>query len=263
MVPFEPAQPDQIEERFKTDLSVLDDVIAFCDRLGNTATNGRALGHISRVQFVTLFHFVKALKSIRAVQSLFTNGFEQDAEMILRVLIEQAILVRWINTEDADDRARAYALYLRHKQHQLVKLIEEVMPEFELPGVSVDQIKKSHEEYKQLETREKWYALTRNLFGLAAETGMQKSYVFYAGGTDLIHSNPTREADYIRGVADEIWFNTTPSMPDNGLTPIIAAQHMLFLADVFNDVFGLSFADELATLMERAQQPPRAAPRSE
>ncbi len=147
MPPFDSASSEQIRDRYKIDLQLLDDVVQMCDRLGAT-TSGLQLSEISRVQFVVLFHFVKALKSGRAIRLLFSSGFGEDAEMLLRVLVEQAILIRWIHKDESDERARAYALYLRHKQYQILSVIKKVMPDLELPGVSIADIEKSHEEYQ-------------------------------------------------------------------------------------------------------------------
>jgi hypothetical protein len=43
-------------------------------------------------------------------------------------------------------------------------------------------------------------------------------------------------------------------MPDGGVVLAIAAQHLLFIADVVNDVFGFDAGDRLRTLMDQVQQ---------
>ena len=57
---------------------------------------------MSPLQFFVLFQYVKAVKSGQAIRILFLNGHAEDAEMLLRVLVEQAILLRWVHKENSD-----------------------------------------------------------------------------------------------------------------------------------------------------------------
>jgi len=67
---------------------------------------------------------------------------------------------------------------------------------------------------------------------------------------------PSIEAAFVRKTNDETLFNTVASMPEYGLTVLIAAQHLLFIADVFNDQFGLGAGATLQALMDEAKSLP-------
>ena len=253
--PFPPATRAQIEARFPIErdllvrtLSAVGDLIARLD--------GRPMGGMTRVEFLVLFQSVKAFKTGQAIERLFFDGYQEDAEVLLRVLVEQAIVIRWVHQEDSDNRARAYALFLGEKQFARLRLIREVMPTLDLGRVPVAEIEKAHAEYERLPNKDRWRSLTGDVGKLAASSGMRASYLFYVYGTDFIHSNPTIEASYVREVGSETWFNTVASMPANGLTPVIVAQHLLFIADVLNDQFGLAAGASLRTLMDEAERPP-------
>ena len=83
---------------------------------------------------------------------------------------------------------------------------------------------------------------------------MTMSYeLAYRRGSDLIHTNPVIEHDYVDIVGDATVFNAVACTPDNGLVPVLTAHHLLLIADVFNEVFGLEAGDALQALMKRIQ----------
>ncbi len=125
MAPFQSADSSQVRARFNPELNLLESVLEFVNELGGRF-DGMDLGGMSREQFFVLFQYVKAFKSAQAIRLLFLHGHAEDAEMLLRVLIEQAILLQWVHKEDSDERARAYALILREKQFKILTKVREV-----------------------------------------------------------------------------------------------------------------------------------------
>ena len=119
MVSFQPADAGQIRERFDSELGLLEDVLEFVNQLG-ARLDGMDLSDISRLQFLVLFQYVKAFKTTQAIRLLFLSGHAEDAEMLSRVLVEQAILLHWVHKENSDERTRAYALLLRDKQFKML-----------------------------------------------------------------------------------------------------------------------------------------------
>ncbi len=83
---------------------------------------------------------------------------------------------------------------------------------------------------------------------------MASSYLPHLVGSEYIHSNPTRKRDYVRQTGDDIHFNSAACMPDNALTLAVAVHHLLLIADVVNDVFGLGESAQLRELMEQLRQ---------
>ncbi len=256
--PFAPATATAIQSAFPSEYQLLNRTIESLHGLLEKL-DGIPMEGMTRVQFVVLFQFVKALKTGQALNVLFFGGYGEDAEILLRVLVEQAIVVRWVHQDDSDDRARAYALFLSEKQYGRLALMRELLPSADLSRVPVAEIEQRHREYERLGKEMKWRTLTKSLAELAASAGMQNSYLFYFYGTDFVHSNPTTEASYVRTADGATWFNSTPTMPDVALSPLIAAQHLLFIADVFNDVFGFQANDMLRTLMNEATRVPGPA----
>jgi hypothetical protein len=254
-MPFPPAEESDIQARYSAEhrvfVKILDGLHALLEKL-----DGKSMAGLDRVQFFVLFQFVKALKTGRALETLFFSGYGEDSEILLRVLVEQAIIVRWVNQKDSNNRARAYALFLSEKQYGRLKLLRERMPSADLSRVPVKRIERDHEKYKLLKDKLKWRNLTRSPEELADSVGMKNSYLFHYYGTDFVHSNPTIEASYVRSAEGATWFNSAPCMPEVGLSPIIAAQHLLFIADVLNDRFKLRGRRVLRELMREATRVP-------
>lgn len=260
-VPFPPATPDEIQRRYDSEYRLfyksLEAIHSLAEKL-----DGHDMGGMTRVQFFVLFQFTKALKTTQALGQLFFAGYGEDVEVLLRVLVEQAITVRWVHQAESDERAQAYALFLVQKQHGRLELTRRLIPGADLSRVPVERIESDYAEYLKLEKKLKWRELTSSPENMAAAAGMEKSYLFHFYGTDFVHSNPTIEASYVRITDDATWFNTVATMPDVALSPIIALQHLLFIADAFNDVFDLDASGVLTALMAEVTRPPseRSAP---
>jgi hypothetical protein len=65
---------------------------------------GIPMDGMPRLRFFVLFQWAKAVKTAQAIQTLFFQGYAEDAEMLLRVLIEQAVTVKWVYSDNADER---------------------------------------------------------------------------------------------------------------------------------------------------------------
>ena len=169
-------------------------------------------------------------------------------------MVEQAIVIRWVHLKDSNTRATAYARYLGERQYRLMKEGLRVFPDLKLPASVTESIEGAHEEYKKLGTDEQWFHMTRRIASLAAEAGMTSSYLPHLVGSEYIHSNPTRERDYVRQSGAEVHFNGAACMPDNSLTLAVAVHHLLLIADVANDAFELGESSQLRKLMEQLKQ---------
>lgn len=245
---FDQSSREEICERFADEAAVLARVLDFADRLG-ARLDGTDLGGRPVEKFFFLFQFAKALKTTRAIELLFFGGFDEDSQVLLRVLIEQAIVVRWVHQENPQERAVSYAHYAGERQYKHLEVARSAMPDLELPAEVEARIQDAHKKYVALDKADKWLTLTRNVAELAASVGMVASYPAHLVGSDFIHSNPTRETDYVEIGQDELRFNTLPCMPKYALTPIFAAHHLLIIADVLNDDFALESQSELQSLM--------------
>jgi hypothetical protein len=254
-MPFPPANADEIRQRYEAEYRLFYQTLEVLHELAERL-DGRDMGGMTRVQFFTLFQFVKALKTTQALGHLFFLGYAEDVEVLLRVLVEQAITVRWVHQAESDARVQAYALFLAEKQHGRLDLARKLMPGVDLSRVPVDQIERDYKEYRKVEKNLKWRDLTSSPEKMAAAAGMEQSYLFHFYGTDFVHSNPTIEASFVRTADGATWFNTVATMPAVALSPIIALQHLLFIADAFNDVFDLGANGVLTALMAEVTRPP-------
>jgi len=207
--------------------------------------DGRPLGGMSREEFFVLFQFVKAFKSAQAIRLLFLNGYEEDAEMLLRVVAEQAIIVRWVRHEDSDARTRAYALHLKYNRLRILAAAQPHVPDSGLAATLIEEIEREGAEYRALPNSEKWLTMTRDVAAMAADAGIPQSYAVHLNGTNLIHSNPIRERAYVRDRNDTTHFNAAAAIPDDGWTPVLTATHVLLIAQSVAELFQLGVAADL------------------
>jgi hypothetical protein len=242
--PFPPADARLIGDRYRAELELLNRALDTCDSIAEKL-NGRPMAGMSRVQFFVLFQFVKSLKTARAVHRLFSTGFDEDAEMLLRVLVEQAIVVHWMRTEDSDAKARAYALYLRQNRLKILQTAQRFIREVPLPDSLIKEIEEDGAEYRKLGKDEKWLQMTGDVAALAADAGEPESYAVHLNGTNLVHSNPVRERSYIRSVDRGTFFNVAASIPESGWTPVLAAKHLLWTASALNEAFDFDAEDTI------------------
>ena len=73
-------------------------VLDFADSLG-AKLDGHDLGLKPVEDFFFLLQYAKALKTTRAIGLLFFEGYGEDSQALLRVLVEQAIVVRWVHQD--------------------------------------------------------------------------------------------------------------------------------------------------------------------
>ena len=253
MPPFQPVNPGDVQSRFQRDSELLAEVLDLL-RILFSRLDGIDLEGMPAAKFFILFQCTKAFKTAQALRLLFFSGYDEDAQVLLRVLVEQAIVIRWVHLKDSNNRATAYARYLGERQYRLMKEARKVIPDLKLPDSLTRGIERAHEEYRKLGTDEQWFHMTRHIASLAADVGMGSSYLPHMVGSDYIHSNPTRERDYVRRSGDEVHFNSAACMPDNALTAAVAVHHLLLVVDVVNDVFELQEESRLRELMAQLKQ---------
>ena len=240
--PFPPADRGQILSRYGRELDVLNESLNLLGQLA-AGIDQKPMAGMSRIQFFVLFQFVKAVKTGQAIRHLFEGGFEEDAEMSLRVLVEQAIIVRWVCQGDSDGKARAYALYLRENRLRMLETARKFLPSVNLPESLIREIEKDGAEYHALGKDEKWRRMTGEMAELAAEGGLAQSYAVHLSGSNLIHSNPVVEASYVRSSGEHTYFNAGPSRPPDAWTPMLAAKHLLWVGEALAGVFLLRISD--------------------
>jgi hypothetical protein len=247
--PFPPAKATEIEDRYRQEIGILDRALAALDESA-TAIDGRPIGGMSREQYFVLFHCIKAAKTAQAIRHLFLGGYDEDAEMLLRVLVEQAITVRWAMQEDSDARVRAYMLSLKENRLRRLRVAQGFIPIVQIPPSLVEEIEREGAEYKALGKNEKWRAITGEVSSIAAAAGVSGSYAIHITGSSLIHSNPAAERNYVRVDGEQTHFNAVPCMPSDGWTPVLAAKHLLWLGDALAKVFDLTEPEQSNQLHE-------------
>jgi len=110
-------------------------ILAFTAKLG-----ARHLGALSPYPKVEVGLGVKGMKSWRAVAHLFFGGFEEDAEIVLRSLVDVVVDMKFISL-DPKERAQRFIDY--QKIHGLRWLREgkkrlDVTRDEELPGIEAE-----------------------------------------------------------------------------------------------------------------------------
>jgi hypothetical protein len=251
---FGPVDADSVQSAYREELDTLNAVLREVDELVANL-NGRNTAGMTRLQYFALIHLVKAFKTCQAMRILFTNGYDEDGEILLRVFVEQAIRVRWVHKEDSDERVQAYAQYLWHLQHLELERVRKFLPGVDLSKYPIKQIEDGCKAYQKISKDRKWRHLgSIEQMAAKGQTDMEMSYeLAYRRGSDFVHTNPTVERDYVHITDGKAQFNTVRCMPDNGLVPVMGAFHLLLIADVFNDVFNLGHSNQLQSLMARVQ----------
>ena len=140
-------------------------------------------------------------------------------------------------------------------QYLELERIRKYLPGVDLSKYPIKQIEDGHRAYSKISKDDKW----RNFGSIEQIAGkkhadMEMSYELpYRRGSDLVHTNPIVERDYVDVADGQTNFNAVGCKPDNGLVPILTAHHLLMIADVFNDVFNFGHGDQLRALMDRVQ----------
>jgi len=171
---------------------------------GETADKGNAkevpIENISKLQSVMGFLATKAIKTHVAIYLLCKNGAGQDAEILLRSLIEILISVKYLLFADSEKRADMYIGFFDFKTaRDISKLKYDPKIGEKLKEYEEEYNMKKEEFLKQHDIKDKNSWSGKKISEMAGETGLTEIYnKAYNFSSDMAHSNILCSPCYIK-----------------------------------------------------------------
>jgi hypothetical protein len=205
----------------------------------------RYLDHLENYRKVELGLGVKGMKSWRAITTLFFGGYEEDAEIVLRSLVDVVIDMKFISL-DPDERARRFVDYTA--VHLWRWMREAKARDLITDPAELDRLEKDLESRTQevFTRRPEWKQ--RLPIGWSEKTTPQKVdevgerliYFSFMSGSQQTHPNPVSVADYFSPVdSGKLDFKIEPTVPADSKVFMEACIFLHRLVDHLNDVIHL------------------------
>jgi hypothetical protein len=154
----------------------------------------------SAEKIAVLHLFARAFKTTQAILVLFSNGFSQDAQSMLRGLTEGVIDLLYILRKPGQ-RGRQFARYWKVGQRHWVKQMKRTFPEHEIPPERDELIEQeyraliaAHPEYSDLTI--KWTSVP--IEKRAKEVDSKNLYFHYLLACQMLHPDPRSVSSYLR-----------------------------------------------------------------
>jgi len=209
----------------------------------------------SAQKVVVLHLFVRAYKTSQAIYTLFTSGFAQDAQSLLRGLTEGVIDLYYILGKPGT-RARQFADYILIGKRDWMRRIGRAFPEWPVPA----QLERKVEaEYSALLARRPDYKdlgrswSSRGIAERARDANCKNLYFYYVLSCQMLHTDPRSVSAYLR--VDE-GIDDGPSMPLRGERETLEIAYVCLL-DAFkaaNEVFKWRRGDLVNEYKERLRR---------
>lgn len=209
---------------------------------------------LNRTIFYTVVGLLtKGCKTFKSIQCLCERGFHEDADALVRVLLEPTAAILYILQEKSTERA---LIYHAHGMHQQIKMLKHWRKVPSLAALATDehlaQAQATIDGY--VKRLPKGTDVTRHWSGLSGMEAVLKSLddeVTYASAfrfsSAIIHGNDFGAHFEVDGEGDDdlVW-QIEPRI--RGFeAPTYAARQLLWkAADCINDRFGLGFEAKLA-----------------
>ncbi|HEV8701825.1 MAG TPA: DUF5677 domain-containing protein [Candidatus Polarisedimenticolia bacterium] len=186
----------------------------------------------SAQKVVVLHLFVRAYKTTQAAYTLFSSGFAQDAQSLLRGLTEGVIDMFYILRKPGT-RGRQFADYIVIGKRDWMRRMEKAFHEYPIPP---HVMKKVEAEYTALLSRRPNYkGLTRSwssegIAERARDGNCKNLYFYYVLACQMLHTDPRSVHSYLRvgeGMDDG------PSMPTTEERKTLEIAYVCLL-DAFN-----------------------------
>jgi len=192
----------------------------------------------SAQKVVVLHLFVRAYKTSQAIHVLFSNGFAQDAQSLLRGLTEGVIDLYYI-LQKPGQRARQFADYMLIGKRDWMRRMERAFPEMPIPTSITEKVEN---DYSRLLARRPHYRglnkswASEGIADRAKAAKCQLLYFYYVQSCQMLHTDPRSVSTYVRegeGIDDG------PSIPtvDDERTLAIAYVCLLDAFKAANEVF--------------------------
>lgn len=180
------------------------ELLNFVDRLVEEDISSLSGVYINVLyKWITYFHFVKALTSVKSIGLLYRNNLFPEALLLSRALTNIHINIAWILNRNVDERAQRYADMERVMKQ---KNLESTFEFKELPTIYINSKKYKENKLKAENILKKYnyksYSSVRNWSGLhikdmAIEVGFKWEYsVLYSHLSEYEHCGPSSVSGY-------------------------------------------------------------------
>ena len=191
----------------------------------------------------------KGQKTLQAILLSFRNGFEQDAEMLTRSLIEAGSNLMWV-AEDPDDRFEKWAEYEGKRRMALIQHGRDAIPNVVtlLDEQKIEDARVVRDAYYNRAERDRF---PTDLPNRLRQTKMAPAtraslYLAYSMATDLVHTNPNCRTHYVKHDSDGVHFDSGPAVPPDPRILGPAVFSYLMLAEAFAKIVGIDVGSALA-----------------
>jgi len=228
---------------------------------------------------------IKAATTKRAVLTLCNVGDGENALILARVLLENAVLLEWLIRGKGRRRLEAYVLFTSVAQERIVEIVERYPQRFLGAGADRDQIASDPEhravwthvfrDHKGRSTRSDratWKfdrdsgrgrpvgvgELFREVEG--SEHSFEYDVLYGEIGSDIVHSGPFSLTRTLQLLGGRSTFTLQPIPVADPCAIALASSNtaMFLVLDSFTQYLGLDVSAELTPLKARAQADPYA-----
>lgn len=160
---------------------------------------------------LTLYFLTKFHKSLLSFRMLVISGFEEDARIILRTLIESAIVLAYISKkpEKRVERFIKYDYVIRYR------LMEVMKQHYDESDIKLEQSNQIEEYFQSIsdEYKNKSQWSDKSIFEMAKEVGMTYWYeAVYRFDSSYVHSNISAAKGFMLEGKDELLLAVGPQV---------------------------------------------------
>jgi hypothetical protein len=254
------SRPDITEVIAHTYRTQLDAMTALHDTVVRIMRTPWTIGKpgLNRVIFYTVIgQLTKACKTFKSIQYLCERGNHEDANALVRVLLESTTSILFILEKNSTDRA---LMYHAHGMHQEIRMLKHWREIPTLAPLATDELMAQAQAgldsyIKRLpagtDISRHWSGM-RGMDAVLKSLGYEETYATsFRFSAAIIHGNDFGahfEVDAAAGGIDDLVWQIEPRV--RGFeAPTYAARQLLWnAADRVNDRFGLGFEEKLAPL---------------
>lgn len=183
---------------------------------------------------VQFFFFCKALKTYLAIILLWREGYNEDAWILVRSLLEARMQSKYIST-DGERLARQFVdhdavskmdWYSKVKASDFTDLIEQL----EKDKSSLDEVRDRYRAASDRTGGQYWWK--HGFEWLARETDLEKDFLMvYTKCAGFAHSGPATLGIYLRGSDDAVVAHCYPSDETDDMVPLWATTFVIGIAE--------------------------------
>lgn len=215
--------------------------------------NPIAIEILTGVQKVIGFLDAKAFKTYVAINILCKSGAGQDAEILLRSMIEIFISVKYLTKEDSENRANMYIDFFDYKTARDI----EKLKDYPMIGA---KLKEHEEKYKSakkdflerydVKNKNSWSG--KDISKMAEESGLSEIYdKAYNASSNMVHSNILCSPEYLSIHEGHFDFNAGPSVSCIERTLASSIECLLNIQIEFDKAFNLKNDSKIKDFIEK------------